>query len=54
MTALDGRKSLYSTAFYDQETFWSIYGGSEYARLKKSYDPDDRLLDLYQKVVGGK
>ncbi len=54
VTALDGRKSLYSTAFYDKETFWSIYGGSEYARLKKSYDPDDRLLDLYQKVVGGK
>ena len=54
VTALDGRKSLYSTAFYDRETFWSIYGGSEYARLKKSYDPDDRLLDLYQKVVGGK
>lgn len=54
VTALDGRKSLYSTAFYDPETFWSIYGGSEYTRLKKSYDPDDRLLDLYQKVVGGK
>jgi FAD/FMN-containing dehydrogenase len=54
VTALDGRKSLYSTAFYDQETFWSIYGGSEYTRLKKTYDPDERLLDLYQKVVGGK
>lgn len=54
VTALDGRKSLYSTAFYDSETFWSIYGGSEYTRLKKSYDPDDRFLDLYQKVVGGK
>lgn len=54
VTALDGRKSLYSTAFYDPETFWSIYGGSEYTRLKKAYDPDERLLDLYQKVVGGK
>jgi FAD/FMN-containing dehydrogenase len=54
VTALDGRKSLYSTAFYDRETFGSIYGGSEYTRVKKTYDPDDRLLDLYQKVVGGK
>ena len=48
---LDGRKSLYSTAFYDRDTFWSIYGGQEYERLKKEYDPDGRLLGLYEKVV---
>ena len=48
---LDGRKSLYSTAFYDRDTFWSIYGGDEYERLKKEYDPDGRLLGLYEKVV---
>ena len=51
VTKLDGRKSLYSTAFYDRETFWSIYGGADYARLKESYDPDGRLKDLYAKVV---
>jgi FAD/FMN-containing dehydrogenase len=54
VTALDGRKSLYSTAFYDEDTFWSIYGGEEYARLKKEYDPQGRLRGLYEKVVKGK
>ena len=48
---LDGRKSLYSSAYYGPEEFWSIYGGEEYRRLKGLYDPDSRLLDLYDKVV---
>ena len=51
VSELDGRKSLYSTAFYDRDTFWSVYGGQEYERLKKEYDPDGRLLGLYEKVV---
>lgn len=51
VSELDGRKSLYSTAFYDRDTFWSIYGGNEYERLKKEYDPNGRLLGLYEKVV---
>jgi FAD/FMN-containing dehydrogenase len=51
VTELNGRKSLYSTAFYDRDTFWSIYGGEEYARLKERYDPQGRLLGLYEKVV---
>ena len=51
VTRLDGRKSLYSTAFYDRTTFWSIYGGSEYQALKDRYDPQGRLLGLYEKVV---
>lgn len=51
VSELDGRKSLYSTAFYDRDAFWSIYGGNEYERLKKEYDPNGRLLGLYEKVV---
>ncbi len=51
VTTLDGRKSLYSTAFYDEDEFWSIYGGDAYADLKRSYDPNSRLLSLYDKVV---
>ncbi|MFM8895786.1 MAG: hypothetical protein ACKOE2_10535, partial [Actinomycetales bacterium] len=51
VTELDGRKSLYSTAFYDRDTFWSIYGGQAYAKLKDRYDPQHRLLGLYEKVV---
>jgi FAD/FMN-containing dehydrogenase len=48
---LGGRKSLYSTAFYDRERFWQLYNGPAYDVLKKAYDPDSRLLDLYAKVV---
>ncbi|MDP1877895.1 MAG: FAD-binding oxidoreductase [Actinomycetota bacterium] len=51
VTALDGRKSLYSTAFYGRDEFWAIYGGEEYHRLKSLYDPERRLRDLYEKVV---
>jgi FAD/FMN-containing dehydrogenase len=48
---MDGRKSLYSTAFYDEDHFWELYGGATYELLKKTYDPDNRLLDLYDKCV---
>ena len=48
---LDGRKSLYSTAFYPEDEFWAAYGGPTYEVLKKTYDPDGRLLDLYAKTV---
>ena len=51
VTELDGRKSLYSTAYYDRETFWSLYGGQTYQALKQQYDPNGRLLGLYEKVV---
>ena len=48
---LGGRKSLYSTAFYDEETFWQTYNGAAYGVLKKTYDAEGRLVDLYDKVV---
>ena len=48
---LGGRKSLYSTSFYEEDEFWRLYGGDAYERLKKTYDPDARLLDLYAKCV---
>ncbi|ADP80760.1 FAD-binding oxidoreductase [Pseudofrankia inefficax] len=51
---LGGRKSLYSTSYYSQEEFWATYGGTEYTALKKAYDPDGRLLDLYAKTVEGR
>src|SRR5689334_8128415 len=35
VTALDGHKSLYSDAFYDQDQFWRLYGGDTYAELKR-------------------
>jgi FAD/FMN-containing dehydrogenase len=48
---LGGRKSLYSTAFYPEDEFWATYGGATYELLKKTYDPNGRLLDLYAKTV---
>jgi FAD/FMN-containing dehydrogenase len=54
VAALDGHKSLYSTAFYSREEFWRHYDGETYRGLKESYDPDARLLDLYDKCVRGR
>ena len=51
VTKMEGRKSLYSTAFYGKDEFWSIYGGQNYERIKKKYDPRGRFLGLYEKVV---
>jgi len=51
VSELGGRKSLYSTAFYDRDEFWATYGGPSYHVLKKSYDPDGRFPDLYAKTV---
>lgn len=49
---LGGRKSLYSTAFYDEDHFWDLYNGPAYRSLKSRYDPEGRLLGLYEKCVG--
>jgi FAD/FMN-containing dehydrogenase len=51
VSALDGHKTLYSTAYYTREEFDELYGGEIYSRIKKTYDPDSRLLDLYAKAV---
>ena len=48
---LGGIKSLYSESFYSQETFDRQFGGEHYRALKARYDPDNRLIDLYQKCV---
>jgi FAD/FMN-containing dehydrogenase len=51
VTRLEGHKSLYSDAFYDEDEFHRLYGGDAYADLKARYDPGSRLLDLYSKAV---
>jgi FAD/FMN-containing dehydrogenase len=48
---LGGHKSLYSEAFYDRSTFDELYDGPHLARVKETYDPDDRLTTLYDKAV---
>ena len=51
VSELDGHKSLYSDSFYTREEFDELYGGESYNTVKKTYDPDSRLLDLYAKAV---
>ncbi|HWC23251.1 MAG TPA: FAD-binding oxidoreductase [Flexivirga sp.] len=48
---MGGHKSLYSDVYYDEETFWGLYGGDTLKAVKKKYDPDGRLPDLYTKAV---
>ena len=48
---LGGAKSLYSEAYYDRAGFWSIYNEDAYRALKRRYDPQGRLADLYDKCV---
>jgi FAD/FMN-containing dehydrogenase len=46
---LSGLKSLYSSSYYTEEEFWSIYDGELYKSLKAKYDPKQRLSSLYVK-----
>jgi FAD/FMN-containing dehydrogenase len=48
---LDGHKSLYSEAFYDEETFAALYNTDHLAVVRERYDPDGRLTNLYDKAV---
>ena len=46
-----GLKSLYSDSYYTEAEFWALHDRSAYAELKRAYDPDNRLGDLYAKCV---
>ncbi len=48
---LQGKKSLYSNAYYSREAFWKLYNESAYRALKARYDPTAKLKDLYEKCV---
>jgi len=48
---LGGAKGLYSSAWYDETEFWSIYDQPRYAQLKQTYDPHGVFPDLYSKCV---
>ncbi len=51
VSKFDGHKSLYSDAYYSDAEFADLYGGEKYAELKKKFDPESRLLDMYSKAV---
>lgn len=48
---LKGKKSLYSSSYYDKKEFRKIFNGKYYDKVKKKYDPDKRFLTLYEKCV---
>jgi FAD/FMN-containing dehydrogenase len=48
---LGGAKGLYSSAWYDDAEFWSIYDQPRYKQLKQTYDPQGVFPDLYSKCV---
>jgi hypothetical protein len=48
---LNGKKGLYSSAYYDRETFWRIYNQPRYDCLKRKYDPSGAFRGLYEKCV---
>lgn len=49
--ALGGMKSLYSDSYFTSEQFWKMYNKPVYDRLRKKYDPDGTLKDIYGKCV---
>ena len=52
MTAqLGGIKSLYSDTYFAEEEFWKVYNQEQYLALKQKYDPQGKLLNLYDKCV---
>jgi FAD/FMN-containing dehydrogenase len=48
---LGGIKSLYSDSYFTREEFAQAYGMDRYQALKEKYDPDARMLGLYEKCV---
>ena len=48
---LEGAKGLYSSSWYPEAEFWSIYDRPRYVELKQKYDPGGVFPDLYAKCV---
>jgi FAD/FMN-containing dehydrogenase len=51
---LGGKKSLYSTSYYERDKFWQIFNGIMYRKLKQKYDPKNIFPDLYSRCVKNK
>jgi FAD/FMN-containing dehydrogenase len=49
--ALGGLKSLYSTSYFTEDEFWSMFDREAYRKLKARYDPDGCFEGLYEKCV---
>ncbi|WP_232467726.1 FAD-binding oxidoreductase [Bordetella genomosp. 9] len=47
-----GIKSLYSDSYFSREEFDGAYNMAAYEALKRRYDPNGRMLGVYEKCVG--
>lgn len=52
LVELGGKKGLYSSVFFDEETFDRLYDRDVYRQLKLKYDPEGLLGDLFEKCTG--
>jgi len=48
---LRGKKSLYSTSYYEEKRFWELYNKKNYDKLKRKYDAHHKFKTLYDKCV---
>ncbi len=48
---LGGHKSLYSDVYYERDEFDALYGAATLHAVRETYDPQQRLASLYEKVV---
>jgi len=48
---LGGRKSLYSDSYYSPDEFWRLHDRRAYDQVRRAYDAEGRLADLYGKCV---
>ncbi len=44
-----GNKWLYSNVFYSEQEFWSLFDRNTYYSVKRKYDPQNMLRDIYSK-----
>ena len=54
LVKLGGIKGLYSSVYFDRETFGELYGEPAYRALKARYDPDGVFPDLYAKCTASR
>ena len=48
---LNGTKGLYSTSYYDENTFWKIYNRPVWESLKRKTDPKRVFANLFETVA---
>lgn len=47
---LDGKKSLYSASYFDEEELYRQYNGAVYKQVKQKYDPTSRVRGWYERL----